>query len=47
MAKRNDNRQAQKPTTTNKIHRDTNLTHKTDAKTGYKHGSMNNRKKAI
>lgn len=27
-----------------KIHKDTNLTRKTDAKSGYKHGSFNNRK---
>lgn len=28
-----------------KIHKDTNLTRKTDCKTGYKHGTFNNRKK--
>lgn len=28
-----------------KIHKDTNLSRKTDAKSGYKHGSFNNKKK--
>lgn len=28
-----------------KIHRDTNLSRKTDAKSGYKHGSTNNARK--
>ena len=30
-----------------KIHKDTNLTRKTDCKTGYKHGQFNNHKKGM
>jgi len=41
-SKKNENAPKPKPSHDGKIHRGTNLTRKTDARTGYKHGSANN-----
>jgi hypothetical protein len=42
VTKSNDNRKSSKPHG-GKIRKDTNLTRKTDAKTGYKHGQFSNK----
>lgn len=43
MSKANANRKTSKPAGDGKVHKDTNLTRKTDGKSGYKHGTFNNK----
>ena len=45
MPKPNGNDPKPKPPHNGKIHQNTNLTRKTDAKSGYKHGSLNSHRK--